>query len=247
MTADAAAPATKAPAAAPASQPERQKGRALQPPRWPRASGLRANLRRAARVERRVQRERKVACGLKAFFGTFLEASLQDALPGRSGQHTRRRDVGRILLEDGRHRFGCGVAMERAASREHLVEDAAEREDVGAMIAALPANLFGRHVADRAEHDAWFGRGRHGGRVGRRERVRGLPRQTEIEDLDRAVAADEHVVRLQIAMRDVLVMRGREAAGNLSGDRDRLPRRQCARRRAGHGASRPRAAPLPHS
>ena len=118
--------------------------------------------------------------------------------------------------------------MERAASREHLVEDAAEREDVGAMIAALPANLFGRHVADRAEHDARFGRGRHRGCVGRRERVRGLSRQTEIEDLDRAVAADEHVVRLQIAMRDVLVMRGREAAGNLSGDGDRLPRRQCA-------------------
>ena len=163
---------------------------------------------------------------MKAFVGAFLEASLQDALPGRSGQHTRRRDVGRILLEDRRHRFGGGVALERAASGEHLVEDAAQREDVGAMIAALPANLLGRHVTDRAEHDARFGRGRNRGRVRRRERVRGLPRQTEIEDLDRAVAADEHVVRLQIAMRDMLVMRGRQAAGYLGGDGDRLPRRQ---------------------
>ena len=40
------------------------------------------------------------------------------------------------------------------ASGQHLVEHAAEREDVAAAVDALAGHLLRRHVAERAEHDA---------------------------------------------------------------------------------------------
>ena len=47
-------------------------------------------------------------------------------------------------------------------------------------------------------------------------------RQTEVEDLHPAVGRDEHVLRLQVAVDDALVVRGREAVGDLHGDVDGL-------------------------
>ena len=42
----------------------------------------------------------------------------------------------------------------RALARQHLVEHAAERPDVGALVDGLAARLLGAHVRGRAEHHA---------------------------------------------------------------------------------------------
>ena len=52
-----------------------------------------------------------------------------------------------------------------------------------------------------------------------------LARQAEIQDLHAAVGADEDVLRLQIAMRDALLVRRGQAERDLRGDLDRFARR----------------------
>jgi len=55
--------------------------------------------------------------------------------------------VGRILFENGAHGIDGRIAVERAFAGEHLVEDGAEREDVGARVSWLAPDLLGRHIA----------------------------------------------------------------------------------------------------
>ena len=54
------------------------------------------------------------------------------------------------LAENGRKRGVDADADERVGSRDQLVEQNAEREDVGAAIRRLTADLFRRHVGGRA-------------------------------------------------------------------------------------------------
>jgi hypothetical protein len=122
-------------------------------------------------------------------------------------------------------------AAEGAAAAQHFVQHRTEREDVGAMIRRQPPDLLRRHVADRAEHDARLSRRRRCGEL--RETVeRGLAldqfREAEIENLDVAVARDEHVLRLRVAMDDAAIVRGRQAACDLPGVVDCLTRGQRA-------------------
>ena len=55
-------------------------------------------------------------------------------------------------------------------------------------------------------------------------------RQAEVEDLDPAVAGEEHVLGLQVAVDDALLVRGGEAARDLERVVERLARRERARR-----------------
>ena len=72
----------------------------------------------------------------------------------------RLRKIRRILPEDCRHRFGGGVAPERALARQHFVEHRAKREQVRARVNRVTAHLLRRHVSDGAEHGARVGHGR---------------------------------------------------------------------------------------
>jgi hypothetical protein len=121
----------------------------------------------------------------------------------------------RILRENRVHRLHGAVADERPPPGEHLVEDDAEGEDVGAMIRRRATYLFRRHVADRAEHDS-------GGRVeSRHRRARRLrqrrrqPRQPEVEHLHATVIGQEDVLGFDVAMDDALVMSGAKRAHDL--------------------------------
>ena len=89
----------------------------------------------------------------------------------------------------GGERVGDRLAAERGAAGEHLVEHAAERPDVGALVDGLAARLLGTHVGGRAEDHALA---RAGDRDGRRVReirtgavARRRLRQAEVEHLDR--------------------------------------------------------------
>ena len=67
--------------------------------------------------------------------------------------------------------------------RQHLVEHDAGREQVGAMIDGGPAQLLGRHVVERAQHQA---RRRHPGERSHLAAPRGALqelRQAEVEHL----------------------------------------------------------------
>ena len=93
------------------------------------------------------------------------------------------------------------------------------------MIHGKSAHLLGGHVADGAEHDTRLRRRRHrGGCAHRRERrlILGQLRQSEVENLDAIVPGDEHVFRLEIAMRDPFFVRRREAARDLQRILNRL-------------------------
>src|SRR5207237_4298890 len=114
---------------------------------------------RKRRVHHRLRRETadgaevecEIASGLKALLGTLLQAMPHDALESLGHADVELDEIRRIFFEDRVQRFDRCVAAERLTSGQHLVEDRAERENVGALIAAESADLFGRDVADGAE------------------------------------------------------------------------------------------------
>ena len=104
---------------------------------------------------------------------------------------------------------------------QHLVEHAAEREDIGATVDCGSASLLRRHISNGPNHAAWNGGGRS---LGRTEVRCGIdePRHAEVEDLDRIPARQEQVFRLDVAVHDTGEVRGAEAARGLDGDVERL-------------------------
>ena len=149
----------------------------------------------------------------------------RSGVPGRS-LSTRRRVVAQDRRQERRH----GLALERAAAREHLVEHRAEREDVGARVDGLAARLLRRHVGGRAEHDSGP-RGaisrQRGGRPGARGAGhRRQLREAEVEHLDLARRREHDVGRLDVAVDDPRRVRGRERARDVHRVAQRLVHRQ---------------------
>ncbi len=126
---------------------------------------------------------------------------------------------------DRRDRLRDGLPLERAASRQQLVQHAPERPDVGAPVhVRRSARLLGAHVGRGAEDDV----------AGRLERRLHLGRidvpiagneslgQPEVEDLDLAFRGDLDVRRLEVAVHDAAVVRRRDAASDLARQLQRL-------------------------
>ncbi len=90
-----------------------------------------------------------------------LEAAQDGLLPdGRQIRNVaawRRRGLLELLQRDGEGR----VALERLLARDHLVDDHAERVDVGRRRDLPPLDLLGRHVIGRPDHG--LGLGQRGG------------------------------------------------------------------------------------
>ena len=164
--------------------------------------------------------------------------------------------AGSAVQSGSRSRIAASVSdtvspAKRGSPREHLVEHAAERPDVGALVDRLPARLLRAHVGGGPE-DQPFARAadRHRRRL-RRDPVAGVVtgdrfRQAEVEHLHDAVGRDLDVGRLQIAVDDALARAppraprrsaARSASASSSGD--------AARARSGRPASRPRPARAP--
>ena len=135
--------------------------------------------------------------------GEFLARlePLRGVLGGRLPDdfHERRRDRRRrpwavedLRVENGRQRAGeWGFAMQQ------LVQDHAEGVDVGARVDRLSLHLLGRHVCRRADHAS-------GGR--KAVLVVDQLRDAEVEDLGLAAVRDQDVVRLQVAVDDLVVV-----------------------------------------
>ena len=171
--------------------------------------------------------ETKVARGLEALFRVLLQAMAGDTLQAGRNRAAGSAELQRLVLENGVHQLHGGISGERVLAGEHLVQDDAEGEDVGAMVGGLAADLLGGHVAGRAENDSRLGVGENGvpGGDGRNGDELG---QAEIQDLDMAVAGQEDVRGLEVAMDHALVVGGGQAAGDLNGVVDGLPGSQRA-------------------
>ena len=119
--------------------------------------------------------------------------------------------------------------MKGALPGGHLVEHAAQGEDVGEVIDRLAAHLLGRHVAHRAEDRPGHGAAhrRRGADVGP-ESLGSRPREAEIEDLQPPVAGEEEVLGLEVAVHDAPLVRRGEAARDVDAEVDDLAHRQPA-------------------
>lgn len=137
----------------------------------------------------------------------------------------------RRLVGEARHHLGLGQAFPHAAAREELPQDDPGGEDVDARV-----DLHrGLHLLGRDVRDATLQRSRAALRCGRRRS------RAEIDDLGRAVVADDHVLRRDVAMDDLerlagLVLEGvrvPEACGEVLDDVDRDRARDPGRPAAG--------------
>ena len=169
----------------------------------------------------------------------------------RSSARTRggRRRAGSAVQSGSRSRIAASVsdtrlAGERAPPGQHLVEHAAERPDVGALVdrlARAPARGSCRRPCRGSRRRASVAASDRSATASRSPcaSVVERPCETEVEHLDGAVGRDLDVGRLQIAMDDALLVRGFERLGNLTRDRERLADRRPARARCARRASSP--------
>ena len=142
----------------------------------------------------------------------------------------------RLIAQDRRDYADVRGAAEGASSGEHLVQDGAERENVGPGVDRATFRLLRRHVGGRAHDNARLGRHRADGRFGRRQLDQF--REPEVEHLRASVAGDHDVGRLDVAMDDAAAVGDRKRAGDLHrviqcrGNRDRPLGEQPIERRA---------------
>jgi hypothetical protein len=131
----------------------------------------------------------------------------------RAGRHRPHPARQHVLGERAQR-----LAVERSRAEHGLVERHAERELVRACVGRLAAHLLRRHVRRRPDQRACHGR-REGDMPGGGE-VRALvdrerPGQAEVGHPRASVAADQHVVGLEVAMHEPDRVRRREAAAGL--------------------------------
>ena len=113
---------------------------------------------------------------------------------------------------------------ERRLPREQFVGQHPEGIDVRAMIhGGIGARLLRRHVGRRADGHA---QRRHAAAARGARRAQGLG-DAEVRD-HRAPAREQHVVGLDVAMHDAVVVRIRQRTGDLAQDADRVAHRQFA-------------------
>ena len=133
----------------------------------------------------------------------------------------------RGIPQDRGHRLRRIVAQKRMSARRQLVQDHAQREDVGPRIQRAPEHLLGGHVAGRAHPCAGFGeQGRRvtahlGAGVGG-ERLG----QPEVHHFHVALRRDHDVGGLEIAMHHAAAMGFFQGIGQLGRHLDDLPHRE---------------------
>ena len=108
----------------------------------------------------------------------------------------------REASDRGRH---VGVASEGRTPGQHLVEDEAERVDVGATVDGVAVHLLGSEVAGGPDHGARASEIVAAGCLG----------DSEVGDLHPSVRLHEHVGGLDVAMHEPQPVRGVERARHL--------------------------------
>ena len=92
-----------------------------------------------------------VARVLPSLIGIFRQADADEPIQRRRYERHERGNLGRLTFENGGDEARLRLALEGSVARKHLVENAAEREDIRSRIRLLPLDLFGCHVLQRPQ------------------------------------------------------------------------------------------------
>ena len=101
------------------------------------------------------------------------------------------------------------VALERHGAGQHLVENDADRVEVGALVHLIALRLLRREILGGPKNGADL---RHAGVAGARD--------AEVHDLDVPVAVDHDVLRLDVAVDDAAAVRALDGGEQLQTDAD---------------------------
>ena len=170
------------------------------------------------------QCESQIRRRLKPQLRQLLQATVHDR--GNRWRHLRRQ-IFRVLVDDGVHHRRSGVPGERRFATEHLIKQHAQTEYIGAVIYQLSQSLLRRHAASGAHYFPAF-------RKSVTESLRGDRRphlplsNAEIQDFHLALGRQHYVAGFQIAMHQPGGVRRSQAVGNLRRDLRGFPRRQGA-------------------
>ncbi len=121
-------------------------------------------------------------------------------------------DVGHLLAHVPHGDRHLILALERDVAHEHLVEHDPERVEIAGRADALAERLLGADVVGGAEHAP----------VGGEAVLLEGARDAEVGHLRAAVLVDQHVLRLDVAVHDALVVGGLQRAGDLDRVGERL-------------------------
>ena len=178
---------------------------------------LRTRLAAGGNLGQRFQVKRQITGRLESLRGVLFQAVPRDPFEARRNTARRLGQFRRFFLKDRAHGVGRGFAVKRAFAGNHFVENGAEGKNVRPVIDRLTAHLLGRHVPGRSHHHACFGRHLKGGGVSAASvRLRqGQLGQAEIQNLHPAVAREEKILRLQVAMNNAFFVRRRQSARHL--------------------------------
>ena len=163
---------------------------------------------------RQGQRGRDFLRVVEALLARLPEASVDDAR-----QRLRQRVGGgrRRIAQNRRQTVLSTGFRKRAPARRHLVENAAQRKKITAVIDFFAAHLLGGHVADGAHQQARLGHEADGQGFLATVFRRGIGElgESEVEHLHVAIGGHHHVRGFQIAMNDSGRMGGGERRGDL--------------------------------
>ena len=125
----------------------------------------------------------------------------------------------RLLAHVGGEQLARRLLHERRTAREHLVGEAAERIEIGAVIGlGIARRLLRRHVGRRADRRPHLREPLRRAVVARRADRLG---DAEVGDRGRA-AGEQHVVGLDVAVHDAVLVRVRERLGHVAQQSHRL-------------------------
>ncbi len=179
----------------------------------------RVGVARAQGGEQVEQVARERTRGLVALGRVLAQQPLQDevecARGGSAGVAQEWHGRGQVLAQH----VADGRSGERRRARHRLVQQDAERVEVGALVDRRREQAGGlrREVADRADE-----------LVADRLVEPGAARKAEVYERDGAVATEHHVGRLHVAVDDAGAVRDIEHAGHLRDDPERFLDRQRA-------------------
>ena len=188
-----------------------------QPPRRPRR-----RLDRFDQAERRACRAHELTRRAVAPAGVLGERAGEDGVQvaGELGAGLARR--GRLLVHVRPEESDVGCPRERRLAGQALVEDAAERVQVGARVDVVPGDLLGRDVLQRADDVA------RRGDPAQRAGALGQAEVGEVTVLLAAGARDQDVRGLHVTVDEPLLVGRVQRLGNLLEQRDRANGVECA-------------------
>ena len=149
----------------------------------------------------------------KAFVRLAPERSHHDRVECGRDIRVPGARCGRLLGELLERDRDCGVAFERHAAGQALVQDHADRVEVRCRSDVEAFGLLRREVVDRAEDRPGFGDLRQPGAG-----------DAEVGDRGQAGRVDDHVHRLEVAVDDTVAVGEAGGLEDLADDRDGLDR-----------------------